>query len=222
MRKLWVFGDSFSTLFDENNTNKDWRNEYMQWKGYRPKIYSEIISETLGIELKNMGKDASSNYDILNTFGECVKEILNEDIVIINWSEYYRWRVCEPEKWVTIGMWSLKHKHLLPNIDEINYKTYEEIMLHRYDDKVRYNYISELNSWINIINVALKNNVIFHWTPIIQPSYRAHILNTFERIKDEEKGEGYKYINEDIHFSEAGNIQLANWFLERLNTKKLL
>ena len=43
MNKLWVFGDSFSEPFSKVK-QVPWKIEYIQWKGYMPKCYGEIIS----------------------------------------------------------------------------------------------------------------------------------------------------------------------------------
>ena len=48
-RTLWTFGDSFTARF----ANTGWSTNYVKWKGYIPKVYGEIISDKLEMQLQN-------------------------------------------------------------------------------------------------------------------------------------------------------------------------
>jgi len=63
-KQLWVFGDSFSVPFEKV---KD-EHPYVPYKGYCPKIFSNIISENLNLQLMDRSHGGSSNYDIFHTY----------------------------------------------------------------------------------------------------------------------------------------------------------
>ena len=88
--KLWTFGDSFSCSFSSDYL---FIKNYRNFKGYTPKIYSEIISEKLKIELINCAKSADSNYDIIHRFMQEIENISNEDLVFVQFSSLYRFRL---------------------------------------------------------------------------------------------------------------------------------
>ena len=64
MATLWTFGDSMTAGYTEGS---GWADKYIEWKGYKPKIYPEIISDKLGMELKNLAKGGYDNYSIFET-----------------------------------------------------------------------------------------------------------------------------------------------------------
>ena len=62
-KTLWTFGDSFTESFGTTK-GRNWIDNYIDWKGYVPKVYGEIISDEMGFELVNLGKGGSDNYSI--------------------------------------------------------------------------------------------------------------------------------------------------------------
>ena len=44
MKTLWVFGDSFSNPFVIEGSDT-WKTKYIEYKGYVPKIFGDIVSE---------------------------------------------------------------------------------------------------------------------------------------------------------------------------------
>jgi hypothetical protein len=199
-QKLYIFGDSFSAGF---SFESNWTNNYVNWKGYTPKGFDEIISQKLNLELINLAENASDNYSILQKFCDNVKNIKKNDLVIIGWSSPLRFRLVSND-WITI----------LPNYDKFSTKeidktkisesTLIEILLNR--DDIRY--CNEVNSWIKLLNNLDKN--IIHWTPFDQ-RLDCMFLSKFETIFSETNGE----LN-DWHFSENGHIQLSDLFLNKL------
>jgi len=65
-RTLWTYGDSFTESMN-TATGALWVDEYVGWKGYIPKVYGEIISDNMGMELVNLGKGGSDNYSIFQS-----------------------------------------------------------------------------------------------------------------------------------------------------------
>ena len=74
--KLWVFGDSFTQTFKSHfETNNDWATKYKEYKrkqnvlgGSTPRNYSEIIADSLNIDLENHGIGGCSNQTIFDNF----------------------------------------------------------------------------------------------------------------------------------------------------------
>jgi hypothetical protein len=202
-QKLYLFGDSFSAGF---SFESNWTNNYINWKGYTPKGFGEIVSQKLSLELINLAENASDNYSILQKFCDNAKNIKKNDLVIIGWSSPLRFRLVSKD-WITI----------LPNYDKFSTKeidktkisesTLIEILLNR--DDVRY--CNEVNSWIKLLNNLDKN--IIHWTPFDQ-RLDCMFLNKFETIFTETNGE----LN-DWHFSENGHIQLSDLFINKFKSK---
>jgi len=202
-QKLYIFGDSFSAGF---SFESNWTNNYVNWKGYTPKGFDEIISQKLNLELINLADNASDNYSILQKFCDNVKNIKKNDLVIIGWSSPLRFRLVSND-WITI----------LPNYDKFSTKeidktkisesTLIEILLNR--DDIRY--CNEVNSWIKLLNNLDKN--IIHWTPFDQ-RLDCMFLNKFETIFAETNGK----LN-DWHFSENGHIQLSDLFINKFKNK---
>lgn len=202
-QKLYIFGDSFSAGF---SFESNWTNPYVNWKGYTPKGFGEIISQKLNLELINLADNASDNYSILQKFCDNVKNIKKNDLVIIGWSSPLRFRLVSND-WITI----------LPNYDKFSTKeidktkisesTLIEILLNR--DDIRY--CNEVNSWIKLLNNLDKN--IIHWTPFDQ-RLDCMFLSKFETIVTETNGE----LN-DWHFSENGHLQLSDLFISKFKKK---
>jgi hypothetical protein len=202
-QKLYIFGDSFSAGF---SFESNWTNPYVNWKGYTPKGFGEIISQKLNLELINLAENASDNYSILQKFCDNVKNIKKNDLVIIGWSSPLRFRLVSND-WITI----------LPNNDKFSTKeidktkisesTLIEILLNR--DDIRY--CNEVNSWIKLLNNLNKN--IIHWTPFDQ-RLDCMFLSKFETIVTETNGE----LN-DWHFSENGHLQLSDLFISKFKKK---
>ena len=202
-QKLYIFGDSFSAGF---SFESNWTNPYVNWKGYTPKGFGEIISQKLNLELINLSENASDNYSILQKFCDNEKNIKKNDLVIIGWSSPLRFRLVSKD-WITI----------LPNYDKFSTKeidktkisesTLIEILLNR--DDIRY--CNEVNSWIKLLNNLDKN--IIHWTPFDQ-RLDCMFLNKFETIVTETNGK----LN-DWHFSENGHKQLSDLFINKFKSK---
>lgn len=197
MKKLYVFGDSFT---DANIISNN--KSYLQWKGYTPDTFHQIISKELNLEVVNFSKSyGMDNYTIFQEICNNINQ-LDNSIVVINWSEPIRFRMVDTstQKWRTIIPEStMRLKRGLPYVNGVMDKTIDDIFINR-ENKL---WITEINSWIDIINKALCNNIVIHWS----------WYNNTERETITEETNG---IVNDFHYSEKGHQQLSKWILEKI------
>ena len=204
--KLWTFGDSFSCSFSENHPHC---KNYREFKGYTPKIYSEIISDELKIELINCSKCADSNYGIIHRFIQEVDKISDEDIVFIQFSSLYRFRLVNKKgEFETVFSWD----YSFSNFEE-NENTLKEIGINRLSEK----YEEEIDDWIKIIQLILKNNTIVFWTPFIESSKNKNML-PFYNFTDIFNEPNSKL--KDSHYGEIGHLQLADYIMKKIIKKE--
>lgn len=211
MKGLYIFGDSFSDKYIiSNNTN------YVNWKGYTPKTFHQIVSETLQLNSNIIAKGGIDNYTI---FSNICKQInsLDNSIIIIGWTDIHRFRLYDTTfqtfKPVSPNF-GVRRKKGLPYINGISDNTIEELFINRDN----YNWKDEVNDWCMLINKALPNSLVIHWT------WSDDIKR--ESITEETNGD-----IEDLHYSEKGHLDLANWILSQIkigtntspyNLKKIL
>jgi hypothetical protein len=213
MATVWTFGDSFTERY--SSTYK-WSEDYIEWKGYSPKVYGNFVSETLNCNLQNMGKSSSDNYTIFETFCNKYSSINDNDVIIIGWSSYLRFRIVN--KWNAWETIIPNFNTYLENFESISNDTLNEMLLNRENPR----YINELNNFIEFINTICSNKKVIHWTPFVDNFTKSKgRLNCFffphmEKIDTETNGE----LN-DSHFSEMGHQKLASELVEIiLNNKK--
>jgi bifunctional ADP-heptose synthase (sugar kinase/adenylyltransferase) len=223
MSKLWVFGDSFSATNDRP-VLESWRLDYVKWKGYVPKVFSDFLSDKLGVSARNMGVSGADNYTIIDTIIDSLSKINSDDIIIIGWSTTIRFRVASKNN----NFLTIRPNDLYNNISTINdssdltniaVNSLNEIIVNR-SDKI---YIDEINRYIKLINFMYANNVIIHWSPFkqeIEGMYVTPIEPKIERITEETNGLLY-----DKHFSEHGHEQISEYFYKLIknydNNKKV-
>ena len=96
MATLWTFGDSF-TAGDgcvQNIAIRDGDFKYYnEYKQSDSDIWSNILSKTIGFEVKNMGKSGASNDYILDSIIDNFNMIEPNDVVIIEKTFYQRFDV---------------------------------------------------------------------------------------------------------------------------------
>jgi hypothetical protein len=209
--KLWTFGDSFSCSFSSDYI---FVRRYRQFKGYTPKIYSEIISENLGVELINCAKSADSNYDIMHRFVQEVENISEDDIVFVQFTSLYRFRLIDKKGDFSpiAGHWNEQY----PDFEE-SANTIKEIGVNRLSKK----YMEEVDDWIKIIKLLLKKNKVVFWTPFIETSENKNMIQ-FNQFMDITKESNYKI--KDSHYGEIGHSQLADFIMKKIitNEKRIL
>jgi hypothetical protein len=207
-RKLWTFGDSFTDRF----ANTEWSVKYVEWKGYTPKVYGEIISDKLELDLRNLGKAGSDYYTIFQTICDVSNGIKPDDIIIIGWSSPLRYRLVNMyNNWGSIIPNSDKTMVTFENISEI---TMNEISVNRTHNL----YIEEVCSWVRLLNYKFSKNIIIHLSPFQEMPY--NYFSGIERIGIETNG-----ILDDSHYSEKGHQMLSDELILMISqnrTKKLI
>lgn len=209
MATIWTFGDS---LTERYNPAFKWSKDYIEWKGYVPKVYGNFISEMLGYDLKNLGKAGCDNYTIYDTFCKAYPLIKEDDLVIIGWTSVGRFRlVTKRGKWVTLNP---HFDNYLNDIDNISKNTIDEIFINRTNSK----YVDEVNGWIEFINLICKNKKVVHWSTIRgDGELNTHHFFEMERIYTETNG-----LIQDAHFSEKGQEHLAFELIDVIMNKQKL
>ena len=92
MRTLHLFGDSFTQghLLDTSFPR------YHDWREYRggdlPLCWGDLLSDKLGMKIKNQAMAGMSNTEIFQTFCRHSNEFERGDMVIINWTYTQRFR----------------------------------------------------------------------------------------------------------------------------------
>jgi len=200
---IWAFGDSFTEGYED-----DWGDEYIKWKGYKPKNYTEILSEKLGMPLINFGKGGSDNYTIFENFCKNINNFKKDDIIIIGWTSIYRIRLVDNK-----NNW----KVFMPGYDEncdsfpnLSVKTIQQIIV----DRNSHLYIEELNYIIMMLDSIPKEYKLYQWTHCNDGKLISTLISHCERIFSETNQE-----LTDGHYSENGNIQLTDYLLEIISGK---
>jgi hypothetical protein len=200
---IWTFGDSFTEGY-----NGDWGNEYIKWKGYKPKNYTEILAEKFDMDLINLGKGGSDNYTIFENFCKNVNNFKNDDIVVINWSSVLRFRLVDNRNnWKVFMPESLQNNIINYSV---SYDTISEILTNR-DSHL---YIEELNSKILLLNSIKKDYKLFQWTYANDGKLNTTYIGHCEKIFNETNGE-----LSDGHYSEKGNLELADYLINVIDGK---
>jgi lysophospholipase L1-like esterase len=205
MSTVWTFGDSLTDGFRSNDI---WAKTYVDWKGYIPLTYGEIISKELNYELVNLGKGGSDNYTIFESFIKNIDNIKDDDIVIIGWSEVGRFRLS-----TKLNTWTSfvpNFDNNLTNMENISKQTIMEVFVNRLSDT----YINEVNIWINFITKTINNFKIINWSTFNQGKINGIFVKEIEQITNETNG-----IIKDAHFSEKGQKQLSEILLSKINSK---
>jgi hypothetical protein len=202
---LWIFGDSFSDEFTPPDYDNiyDFRRIYVNYKGYVPKVFGQLISEELDLEYRNHAEQGECNDGIFQNICDVSDEIKDGDIIIINWSYPNRFRIASKN-----GYWL----RIVPNYEpdskllgDVSMNTINEILINRSS----YLFIKEVDSKIKFINNAFKNNLIINWTPTNHKYKLALFLNEYETISKETNG-----VINDGHYNENSHIKLAEYFIE--------
>jgi hypothetical protein len=218
MNKLWVFGCSISDLYDSESSIKHWYSqEYIDWKGYVPTHHTQIIAEKLGCELVNKAISASSNAQIFQDFCDNVKNIKNDDYVIVQWSDTNRTRfVNDDDEWIQFAFQAQWIQHKLKKFSHIKYNTIQEVLSNRLTTE---KYFEEVLSWENLIKRAFPSSNILIWKPFEKVMGKNSLLRSVELIKDETKNEIIDY-----HFSEKGQIQISKILIDMMfnNSKNII
>ena len=208
MNKLWIFGDSFSATNKRKNI-EHWRIDYIKWKGYVTKVWPEYLNDKLNFKLINLSISATDNYTIFDTIIDNIDKIEKDDIIIIGWSSTLRFRLVDKtNSFNTIRPSSYLKTSTLDTpfeYNNISLNTINEVLVNR--DTELYEW--ELNRFIKIINLYLKDIKILHWSPF--QLYHPHLkikriseIDKLETISMETNSE----LN-DYHYSENAHSILS-------------
>ena len=203
MATLWTFGDSMTAGY---TIGSGWADDYIAWKGYKPKIYPEIISEKLELELVNLAKGGYDNYSIFETLCANVDKIKEDDVLIFGWSSLSRIRLAT--KYDTWQSFVPNYNNNMLEMENISLNTLEELYVNRTSGL----YKDELNNWIKLIN-HLMTNITIHWTYFIEAA-DCILLDKFQTVSMETK----KQVN-DHHYSEKGQSDLSIFLLNEIAKK---
>lgn len=219
MNKLWIFGDSFSVPFwKEGDTS--WRADYVNWKGYIPKCYAELIADTLNLKCINLAKSGSDNYTILDSIIPYLNAIKQTDIIIVGWSNTLRFRVANK-----LNTFTTIHPKVLDKIFEQNKNQQKfelsnsaitEFSINR-DNPI---YIDELNNYIKLLNFTFSNHVIIHWSPFELDKFG--LLTTTPSLSNlETTSQETNKIVKDNHFSENAHKLIAEQLIDVIANFKI-
>lgn len=216
MKTLWIFGDSFSTRFNNKILGR-WDTNYCNWKGYVPKYFGDIIANELKVDVKHFGIGGCDNYTLFHSIIKVINLIKSDDIIIIGWSDILRFRI--PNK---TGLFSTIRAHNFTNTMFLNKfkenfdfseQSIKEVLISR-DNEL---YVYELNDLIHLLNHIFKTNIVIHWSPFHQKSLHTTIRfsEKIETINMETAG----YVN-DEHYSEGGQMKISNIFIDYIENWK--
>lgn len=222
--KLWIFGDSFSDRFSGYDVVKyhdsDYRVRYHKWKGYSPLSYGEVISKELGCDIEILSSAGASNTEIFHTFISKMDEIIEGDLVIVNWTYLNRFRIANDNNEFDKVMIQAGCKS--PN-SLVNIKSLEEIGVNRNSHTI---YYKEVSDYSKVIKKICNNKIYtFIWTfmnhsekmdKYIKEFYdEVKSINNLETITQETLG-----IIVDGHYSEYAHQQLADEILKNIKLWK--
>lgn len=222
MGKLYVFGCSYSSVFNEKSLFNPAMKSYYEFRGNNfPLTWSEILSNNLGLELVNTAQNGFDNYSIFENFCKVSDKITSEDVVIIGWSQVFRFRLYSKtlNKLKSINVWQTNKNF---DLNDISQQTLDEILVNR-DSQL---WIDEVYNWIKLINHLSKlvKFRLYYWSFFVEfPQF--YIINDLLNL-------GAKYIShetngvvDDNHLGEIGHQVQAKYFediiLERKKPKLL-
>jgi len=214
-RKIWVFGDSFSTPFSK--FEKEWCpivTNYLDTKESMPMCYGEILSAKLGLTLKNESWSGASNQTIFHNVINFIDSIKEEDIVIIGWSHVERFRVSKLGNWwydVKITDTEGKISKHLDGVFEQD--ALSQLIVNRYTNDI---FFTEATDYIKIINKAFPNTKVYNWTWVwptlsedktYEKLYYSSLSLPYRAYTTIDKETNSKF--KDIHYGEVGHQELS-------------
>jgi hypothetical protein len=208
MKKIWYFGDSNTETY---NPTYPWASKYIEWKGYTPKHWTELLAERMQLPYSNLGLGGCDNYTIFKSISDNIESIGDDDIVIIGWTIPIRGRIAnlDSNKWFTIVPQSKPDLKCITNDAILQLVSLRDSPL----------YVQEVLDWQKIIKRALKTNKLIFWSyfpefvncGIVDSKYWMGKTECLS-INDETKG-----FIKDGHFGEQGNNVISNVMFNEIN-----
>lgn len=234
MDNLFGFGCSYTEGWDlDINSNYI---KYKEWRGGNlPKIWLELLSEKLNLNLINYAKAASGNDLIFHTFIEHINEIKKGDTVIVGWSFMGRYRWVGNDNWYN-EIWSCNGPG---DMSEKNIKkeVHEEICINRthplYVKDVE-NYMELMSKLSKLVGFNLyfwscEDNIIYN-KPLNEKLDKKYIMGQYEHHPLAivlNKG-GQRIIEEtnneiiDYHMGELGHQVQCDLFYNHISLIKII
>ena len=233
MRRLIIFGDSFSNSWERIVSNRPYTYQTKYAKQFRDKHhhfpihFSDILKEKFGFyEVINESNNGSDNYTIMESVGNQISYIKDNDFALIGWSDITRWRYIDNN-----NSWNISY------ISDINKETnhydirkrkrkpnsYKDVPYMESQSLLRNNSLTmkEIESWQYIISKAIKN--VFFWTPFYYENFNNVPFKT--NIRRDESGTITEDTNGEIvddHWGETGHKIIGNWLYEEIKNKNRL
>jgi hypothetical protein len=211
-KKIWVFGDSFSTSFDKfQKIYCPTVVEYLNDKGSIPMCYGEILSAKLGLVLKNEATSGASNQTIFHSFISRMDLIQDEDIIIIGWSHVQRFRVSElSNRFCDVKISDKVPKYLEGMFEQ---DALNQLIINRDTNDI---FFTEIIDYIKVINRLFPNKKVYNWTwvePVFSKGriheklYYNNLSIPYKPYTTISKETNSKY--NDIHYGETGHQELS-------------
>ena len=246
MAKLWVFGDSFSDshkwvinsyLTGDRNVSDPPQYKYLIAKYLKenkiPKHFEDVLGEHFGLEVGikyNCAGGGFSNADIIESIGNNIHRIKEDDYVVIGWTDLRRIRLLNSDsQWTHIHPAGIENMGGFDDMTQSFINAIRRIMTLRYESdkgeawRPKTKLDTEIKSFVNLINKALPKNTI-HWTPFNawirkrdQSMFWIPYWQTTTDIRKETNGE-----IDDGHFSETGHIDIGKQMIEWFKNPKLI
>lgn len=209
MQDIWIFGDSFSTPFENDSP---WSNEYTKWKGYSPKTFGDLIHKDTDSIVHHLGIDGCGNETIFEKVYQHAPLIKKGDTVIIGWSAIERFRLINSTGKFQTCIPNYINDSTVRVFDDISLSTLEEIMINR----TNWGYCLELYDKIEFCNWLFNDMKLIQWTPFNYTDVKIYGFDTVHTIATETNN-----VIKDEHYSEIGHQFIANKFTELLNNDVL-
>ena len=205
MRKLWVFGDSYTAEYYPVGEHFMVSN-YDHYKAYRggnlPDVWPTILGKKLESEVKNLSVGGSSNTNIFLSFLDVCEQFEENDRVIIGWANNIRFVAAH-----------FKH-NLLIDVLPCDNNFFETLLSKNTIDEIFYNrthlaWHKEIFGWIKIINLYcdLKKVKVHHWTSDLDITIEFNKIDNekFINVLDSEnRGLGLMERVAEINYEQTG------------------
>jgi hypothetical protein len=206
---IWVFGDSFSANFDDYvKGNFKAIDNYLDYKGYVPKTYSQLLADELNEDIINLSRIGSDNSLILLKIMENYSKIKENDIVLINWTSIERFKIVFENNWTP---------NLTFNTKILSRNVYDEISLLRQHVL----YIKEQLTFIKFVEEIFKTQKVFQWTwstIVMMDKFIDYTIlkETNDKIDDIHYGEYghkflYNYVSNELKINRTSKLDFEQW-----------
>ena len=158
MGTLWTFGDSFTTVVYDEDSNLGQLIKLKNTSEF--KSWNKILSEKLQYKLKDFGKGGNSNYQIFQDYCNVCHLINKNDIVIIGWGMLDKFRISFNNELINI------HPNTLNDYNNFSKNSLMDFVNNRNKpDNNYYKWADEIYSWENGMMTLAKNKgyKIFFW-----------------------------------------------------------